>query len=131
MNENNVHGENMGEKYNPKIRKLSKNPKNYGKPVKNDITVSESYTGPCGDMMNFFFKIDNDTIKLARFTTNGCACAKASASQTMMLIEGKPLEYAEILEPKDVDNALGGLPRDHKHCAELAIRTLRKALDRL
>jgi hypothetical protein len=46
----------------------------------------------------------------------------------MMLIDGKSIQFAEKLEPKDLDDALLGLPEDHKHCAELAIRTLRRLI---
>ena len=52
----------------------------------------------------------------------------ATGCQTTLLIEGKPIEYAENLSPKEIDEALQGLPEDHKHCAELAARTLRRAI---
>jgi nitrogen fixation protein NifU and related proteins len=123
-----VHRENVKEEYNKKIIELSSNPKNYGKPPRHTISTSQSYTGPCGDTMEFFLNIKDNIIQKASFTTNGCECATASASQTMLLIEGKTLDFAKKLTPEDIDNTLGGLPKDHKHCAELAIRTLKKAL---
>ncbi len=116
------------EEYNEYIVELFHNPKNWGKPSENDITVSQTYTGSCGDTMNFFLKIENDIITNAKFITDGCGASVATASQTTMLIEGKTLKYAENLSPEEVDKALRGLPDNHKHCAELSVRTLRKAI---
>ena len=53
----------------------------------------------------------------------------ATGCQTTLLIENKSVEDAEKLEAEDIDAALNGLPEDHKHCAELAARTLKRAID--
>ncbi len=78
--------------------------------------------------MQFFLKINNNIIEKANFVTDGCGASVATASQTTILIEGKSLDFAEQLKPEDVDQALKGLPEDHKHCTELAVRTLKRAL---
>ena len=78
--------------------------------------------------MQFFLKINNNIIEKANFVTDGCGASVATASQTTILIEGKSLDFAEKLKPEDVDQALKGLPEDHKHCAELAVRTLKRAI---
>ena len=114
--------------YNEIIVDLFHNPRNWGKPPENEITVSQSYKGPCGDTMQFFVKIEDNVILKANFITDGCGASVATGSQTMLMIEGKPIEQAEKITPDDLDKALGGLPEDHKHCAELAIRTLRRLI---
>ena len=111
-------------KYNEHIVNLIQNPKNWGKPKSTEISVWHAYEGTCGDTMQFFLKIQNGIIEEAHFITDGCGATIAAGSQTTMMIERKSLEYAKSLKPIDIDNALGGLPEDHKHCAELAIRTL-------
>ena len=78
--------------------------------------------------MQFFLKINNNIIEKANFVTDGCGASVATASQTTILIEGKSLDFAEQLTAEDVDRALKGLPEDHKHCAELSVRTLKRAL---
>ncbi|MFX1389974.1 MAG: iron-sulfur cluster assembly scaffold protein [Promethearchaeota archaeon] len=118
------------EKYNEYIFRLIQNPKNWGKPNKSEITVWHAYEGSCGDTMQFFLKIQNDTIKKANFITDGCGATVAAGCQTTMMIEGKSLKYAKNLRPIDIEKALGGLPSDHKHCAELAIRTLTRAIEK-
>ncbi|MFX0081174.1 MAG: iron-sulfur cluster assembly scaffold protein [Candidatus Hodarchaeota archaeon] len=117
-------------KYNEYIVQLLQNPRNWGKPKNSEISVWHAYEGPCGDTMQFFLKIENNVIEKAHFITDGCGATVAAGSQTTMMIEGKPLEYIESLKPIDIDNALGGLPNDHKHCAELAIRTLTRAIEK-
>ncbi|MFX1412012.1 MAG: iron-sulfur cluster assembly scaffold protein [Promethearchaeota archaeon] len=116
--------------FNEKIIELFHNPINWGKPPNKEITESHAYEGPCGDTMQFFLKIKDNTIEKANFITDGCGPTVACGSQTTLLIEGRSLDFAENLTPKDIDMALNGLPEDHKHCAELAIRTLRRLIEK-
>jgi len=118
------------EEFNEYIVELFHNPKNWGKPLENEINVSQTYTGSCGDTMNYFLKIEGDIITKANFITDGCGASVATASQTTIMIEGKTLEYVENLSAEDIDHALNGLPDNHKHCADLSIRTLRKAIQK-
>jgi len=118
------------EDYNEHIVKLFHNPKNWGKPEPIEFNVEQKYKGPCGDTMVFFLKINEGRIEKAHYTTDGCGASVATGSQTMQLIEGKTIEFAETLTPEEIDEALHGLPDDHKHCAELAIRTLRRAIEK-
>jgi nitrogen fixation NifU-like protein len=117
------------EEYNEYIVSLFQKPKNWGKPPESEISVSQAYKGPCGDTMEFFLKIKNGMIEKANFITDGCGASVATGSQTTILVEGKDLNYAINLKPEIIDNTLGGLPDDHKHCAELAVRTLKKAIE--
>ena len=116
--------------YNQYIIDLIHSPKNWGKPKEDEITISHSYKGPCGDTMKFFLKINNNLIEKANFITDGCGASIATASQTTILIEGKSLNYVENLKPEDIDKALKGLPEDHKHCTELALRTLNQLIQK-
>jgi len=116
--------------YNDYIVDLFYDPKNWGKPLDEEISVSESYKGPCNDTVEFYLKIRDGIIERANFTTDGCGATIATASQVTMLIEGKPLEYAEKLKPEVINEALGGLPEDHKHCALLTTTTLLNAIQK-
>jgi len=115
--------------FNERIVKLYHDPKNWGKPANDEITVSKTYEGPCGDTMSFFLKIKNNVIEKANFITDGCGASVATGCQTTLLIENKSVDDAEKLKPEDIDAALNGLPENHKHCTELAIRTLKRAID--
>ena len=91
------------EQYNEHIVQLFQDPKNWGKPKEEDISVWHAYEGPCGDTMQFFLKIEDDMIKEAHFITDGCGATVAAGSQTTLLIENKSLEFAENLIPKEID----------------------------
>ncbi len=113
------------EDHNEKIVELFHNPQNWGKPPKEEITVSiEHRGGPKEDFLGLYLKIENDIIVKANFLTDGCGVMVATGSQMTLLIQNKSLEYAENLRPENLDTALMGLPHDEKHCADLAIETL-------
>jgi nitrogen fixation NifU-like protein len=118
------------QEFNEYIIKLFHDPKNWGRPSDEEITVSQTYKGPCGDTMEFFLKIEDDIIKKVNFITDGCGASVATACQTTLLIKGNSTEYAENLTPEEIDDALKGLPEDHKHCAELAVKTLKRAISK-
>jgi nitrogen fixation NifU-like protein len=117
-------------RYNKYIVELFQNPKNWGKPEKNEISVWHAYEGSCGDTMQFFLKINENIIKKINFITNGCGATVAAGSQITIMLKGKTLEFAESLQPIDIDSALGGLPEDHKHCAELAVITIKRTISK-
>ncbi|MFX1338380.1 MAG: iron-sulfur cluster assembly scaffold protein [Promethearchaeota archaeon] len=118
------------EHYNEYVVNLFHNPINWGKPSEDEITVWHAYEGSCGDTMKFFLKIKDNIIEKANFITDGCGATVAAGSQTTLMIEKKSLEFAESLTPEDIDKALKGLPEDHKHCAELAVRTLKRSIEK-
>ncbi|MFX0009178.1 MAG: iron-sulfur cluster assembly scaffold protein [Candidatus Hermodarchaeota archaeon] len=115
--------------YNERIIELYHEPKNWGRPPDEEITVSKTYEGSCGDTMVIFLKIEDNIITKAHFLTDGCGASVATGCQTTLLIENTSVEDAEKVTAEDIDNALNRLPEDHKHCAELAFRTLQRALD--
>ncbi len=119
------------EDHNERIVTLFHDPQNWGKLEDEKITISQSYQGKNNETMQFFLKInDNDIIEKANFITDGCGCMVATGCQTTLLIEGKSIEFAERLKPEEIDGALNGLPADEKHCADLAIKTLRRVIEK-
>ena len=93
-------------------------------------SVRFAYTGPCGDTMEIFLKIDSNIIKDAKFQAIGCAGSFVSGSTLTKMIKGKTLEEAEKINREDVLNHLGGIPEAKIHCAYLAVITLRKAIEK-
>jgi len=86
------------------------------------------FTGPCGDTMEFFLQI-SDVITNAKFQAIGCAGSFASGSALCEMIIGKTLTDCEKLDQDDILNHLGPMPQQKVHCAQLAILTLRKAIE--
>jgi nitrogen fixation NifU-like protein len=87
-----------------------------------------AYTGPCGDSMEVYLKIESDVIKDAKFQAIGCAGAFSSGSALMEMVKEKRWEEAEKITEEDIINFLGGIPKQKIHCACLAKRTLQKAI---
>lgn len=85
-------------------------------------------TGPCGDTMEFWVKIQDDRIHRCTFTTDGCSSSIACGTSACTLAAGAPESVAFALEPADVLALLPEFPEESKHCALLAITTLRAAI---
>jgi len=90
--------------------------------------VSEM-TGPCGDTMKVYLKMDNGRIKDARIQVLGCPGAIASAMVAMELVTGKTIEQARQVKDRDIFRILEAIPEQKQHCIRLAVKTLQKALD--
>ena len=86
------------------------------------------HTGICGDALELYLSIKQGRIKNAVFIPHGCAVTQACGSVLTVMAPGLSLEEALDMPPERVADALGGLPPDHIHCAELAVGALREAI---
>ena len=93
-----------------------------------DANVSFGYTGPCGDTMELFLKVDTHTIQNAKFQAVGCEGAFICGSAITEMITGHTIEHAANIETDQVIEYLEGLPENKHDCACLAIKTLLKTL---
>ena len=82
----------------------------------------------CGDTLEIFLVSRNGGIHSASFYTEGCIYTVACANALVHLIEGKPIEEAGAISPQHIVDFLETLPKGERHCAELAVQTLRAAL---
>ncbi len=85
-------------------------------------------TGDCGDTVEFFINLEGDTIRILSYDINGCLNTNACCNAIVSLARGKELDAAWEISPEQVAGFLESLPRDHFHCAELAVGTLYLAL---
>ena len=112
--------------YSEKVIERWLNPKNMG-----EMEGPQGYgkvTGPCGDTVKIFLRVDNDKIIDARFITDGCATTIAAGSMACELAIGKSFKEALKITKEVILEQLGGLPEESTHCALLASNTLRTAL---
>ncbi len=115
--------------HSKKIVELCHNPQNWGKPPKEEITVSEERREGLKDyFLGLYLKIENDVIIKVNFITDGCGVMVATASQLTILITGKSIDFANNLKPDYLINALNGIPPDEIHCINLALKTLKNAI---
>ncbi|MFC1635512.1 iron-sulfur cluster assembly scaffold protein [Planctomycetota bacterium] len=103
------------------------NAKNIGRIEKPDSHIR--ITGVCGDTIEMTLSIRDGTIQNVEFITDGCGFTVACANYVARTVKGKSIEEALVIEPDDVDRYFEGLPKENKHCAKLAVMTLRALLE--
>ena len=84
--------------------------------------------GWCGDMMEFYLRLDGERIEEVRFMTDGCGPTLACGNVLARMIEGLTLDQAGDVLPEQIVEALDGLPEEHFHCAELAVSAFQNAM---
>jgi len=103
------------------------NPRNVGV-IENADGYAKVESSACGDMMEVYLKIEDETIRDIKFRTFGCAAAIASSSLASEMIKGQPIQAASDLTEADIADELG-LPEPKLHCSVLAIAALHAALN--
>lgn len=83
-----------------------------------------------GPFMVIFVKLDRDRIAKASFQTYGCGPAIAAGSLLTEKITGATLEAAQKWGEAEINDALGGLPSEKRHCSALAAEALRAAIEK-
>lgn len=112
--------------YSKKTVDHAMNPRNVG-----EIVDADGYGcafGHCGDSIEIWLLIRNDTVFQARFWTDGCAATIASGSVVTELVYGRQIEQIRGITQEDVLKALDGLPENHQHCATLAANAVKESV---
>ena len=86
-------------------------------------------TGPCGDTMEIFLRFENDHVKEASFTTNGCGGSAVCGSFAAELAIGKTPDELIDVTGEEILKILDKFPKDDQHCCFLAAVTLQEALN--
>ncbi len=84
-------------------------------------------SGDC-DTLAVWIKVADNVITETSFEVEGCAATIACGSMVTELARGKNLAEAMALDEQALMDALGGLPEGNRHCATLALETLRAAV---
>ncbi len=119
--------------YSETLKEHFMNPKNILQGEDTDAFDGVGMEGnlQCGDQMMVVIKVDKEkeVITDCQWKTYGCASAIASTSILSEMVKGRTLDQAFHISPKEVAEALGGLP-DHKiHCSVLGDKALRASIN--
>jgi len=113
--------------YSPAVIDHWQHPRNY-----RALDSPDGYAkvkGICGDSMEMYLRVKNDTITECTFQTDGCGTTVVCGSVATELAVGKSLiEALGAVSAAEILRVLGGLPEESVHCAQLAAETLRRAL---
>ncbi|MDI6642040.1 MAG: Fe-S cluster assembly scaffold protein NifU [Elusimicrobiota bacterium] len=114
--------------YSEKVMEHFKNPRNVGE-IENPDGIGHVGNPICGDIMELYIKVKDNTIVDAKFKTFGCGAAIATSSMVTEMVKGKTIEEALKISNKAVAEALDGLPPIKMHCSVLAEDALKAAID--
>lgn len=103
------------------------NPRNCGE------MANATHYGQCGipgdgPYVQLWLRIESGRILKATYNTNGCPAQIASASMAAQLLSGRTIEQALLIEARDIELLLGGLPEGKGHCPQMAVEALKSAL---
>ncbi len=119
----------MESPYSEKVIELFKNPNNVGEMENPDGKAKEG-SPACGDMVNLFIKVDDETEKITdiKFKSYGCASNIATGSIITEMAKDKTIDEAEEITWQEAADELGGLPSIKSHCSVLAVDALKEAI---
>lgn len=113
-------------RYSPTLIDHFRNPRNAGLMPSPDATGESEYAG-CGDLARFYLRVRAGRAADVRFQTYGCGPTIAAASAGSELAAGRRVEELVDLDRDAVEEALGGLPPDRKHAADVVAAAIRAA----
>jgi NifU-like protein involved in Fe-S cluster formation len=82
-----------------------------------------------GPFMLLYLKVEGERIAEASYQTYGCGPAIAAGSLLTEKLKGVSREAARALDEGAINEALGGLPGNKRHCSRLAATVLKNALE--
>jgi tRNA-specific 2-thiouridylase len=86
---------------------------------------------PCGDLVRISLLVEEGRIERVTFDHVGCAATGAASAAAAELVDGASVLEAALVDPDEVESALGGLEPSHRHAAVLAADALHRALSAL
>lgn len=102
------------------------NPRNAGLMRDADGSGEDEYQS-CGDLTRFYVRVHEGRATEVRFQSYGCGPTIAAASAASEISTGRAIEDLVSLKAEEVEAALGGLPEDRRHAADVAAGALRGA----
>jgi nitrogen fixation protein NifU and related proteins len=113
-------------RYSETLIEHFRHPRNAGM-MRDPDGVGESEYAECMDLARVFLRVREGRIEDVRFQTYGCGPTIAASSAATELIRGAALEDVLELVDAQVDAAVGGLPPDRSHAAQVVTAAIRAA----
>jgi nitrogen fixation NifU-like protein len=114
--------------YNETVLAHIADPHNSG--IIEDTDCIGTGTNPaCGDEVTLYLKFDGKFVADAKMEVLGCGAITASMSAVTDLVRGKTMDELLKITPENITDALGGLPQHKRHCARLAQRVIKSAVE--
>lgn len=82
----------------------------------------------CGDWLLVTIRVSDGSIEDIRFQCRGCSSAIVTSSSMTELAKGRSLEEAMNISATDIEDSVGGLSDEKRHCSLLGEQALREAI---
>jgi NifU-like protein involved in Fe-S cluster formation len=82
----------------------------------------------CGDILRLSARFEADRVADVRYKTRGCTASIAAASALTEWMTGKTRQELAALKAAAIEAAVGGLPAESKHAAQLCLDGVRALL---
>jgi nitrogen fixation NifU-like protein len=103
-----------------------RNPRNAGL-MREPDGVGEGEFVQCMDLARFYIRVRDGRVAEARFQAYGCGPTLAACSAGTEVAAGTALEELAAVTEAQIEAAVGGLPPERKHAAEVVALALRAA----
>ena len=113
--------------YNETVLGHIAEPHNLGA-IERPDAVGRGTNPSCGDEVTLYLRFEGERVAEAKMEILGCGAITASMSALTDMARGKTAEELMAVTPEQIAEHLRGLPRNKRHCAQLAQRVLRDAL---
>jgi nitrogen fixation NifU-like protein len=115
-------------RYSEELIDHYKNPRNLGE-MEDADAVATVGNPVCGDVVTMFIKVRGEGIARATFQTYGCGPCVALSSMVTEKVAGMSLDNAYELTIQGFLDKYPEIPTNKRHCTNLVIVALRKAID--
>lgn len=114
--------------YNDTVLRHIAEPHNVGV-IEAPDAVGTGTNPSCGDEVKLYLKFEGECVTGAKMEILGCGAITAAMSSLTDLVIGKTAAELRGLTHEEIAASVGGLPPHKRHCAQLAQRVLRSALN--
>jgi len=104
------------------------NPRNCGT-VEDPDGTGMGGSPDCDDWLLLTIRVEDGRLADVRFQCRGCSAAIATSSATTVLAKGMTIEDAGKLSAARIEEAVGGLAEDKRHCSLLGEEALKDAIE--
>ena len=99
--------------YNQKVMERFLSQKNLGE-IRSANAIGASGTATAGDIIRFYFVIEEGVVVDAKAKVFGCVAAFAVASLACQLVQNKSIEQVLDFDINQIDEMLDGIPEEKK-----------------
>jgi len=114
--------------YSEEIIDHARNPKNFGD-LRGANRVSKQSNATCGDMVEFYARIEEGVVKEIRFKGVGCALSTAAASMLSEKVKGMEIDEVRQLDKEVIFKLMGEVNPGRMKCVLLPLSAVKALVE--